>query len=416
MDNMNENLENVTTNEENTPVAPVEEPAVEEPAVEEPAVDGAPAEPAPKARKFPKINITRKGLIIGGIAAAVVIIAVVLIVLLTGGNGKVYEYAEDGTTLSVTVLEDGFRLDNLSVYSYLATGWDYERCTMEKKSGNTYVIDGETMRLAHYAGDYYLVVDKNGKAVAGEIVEMDDDGYCYYYAYSTDVTYTKNDDGTYRLGRMENVKLKDAGDGLYSVVSVNGVKQDSAALVQLDAKLGVYRECYRSSTNYKVIEGEEKDILRITYDSRDDVLELWFEGEFLTVFGVSGSYDYLQKQRGDDRIVYLLDEDGNVEDVITITDGKTTLDGVALKELSDGKFYGIYEGQEYRLHLNSNGTYKTYEEVGSDGLRGRAKLVWEPEEKLEVVASGETALSIIVDGKTLTMDADGETIELTKTK
>lgn len=417
MDNLNENVETVVTTEPEVPAAPVEEPVFEEPAVGAP-----PAEPAPKARKFPQINITRKGLIIGGIAAAVVIIAVVLIVLLTGGNGKVYEYTKDGSTVTVTVLEDGFKMESLSEQSFISTWRTSDEGTYQKNSDGTYTLSGywtsEGVRLVHFTGNYYLIKRDDGKAATDVVYELGKDNTFRMYAFYDDISYSKNDDGTYRLGDVENVKLKDAGDGLYSVVSVNGEKSDNdATLIKLDPKLGVYRVFYRSSTTYKVIEGEEKTIICETTEGTEYSAEYWIEGNFLTAFRVTKACDYLQKQRGDDRIVYLLDEDGDVEDIITITDGRTYLDGVTYKELSDGKYYGIEKGQEYRLHLNSNGTYKRYEDVSDGEIRGRLELVWASGEELLLKANDVKLISIVVDGKTMTVATyGGDPIELTKVK
>lgn len=447
MDTQNENLETVVENEMETPVAATEEfvtetpaeeayaeetcadevPAdefpAEETADEAPAAGEAPAEPARKARKFPKlpkIRITKKGAIIGGIAAAVVIIAVVLIVLLTG-NGKVYEYTKDGTTMTVTVLEDGFKVEGLSEEFLFSTWRTEDDGTYQKNSDGTYTLIGywadEDIRLVHFTGDYYLIKRDNGKGATDVVYELGKDNKYKMYAFYADITYSKNDDGTYRLGETDNVKLKDAGDGMYSVVSVNGEKDHDfgSTLVKLDPKLGVYRQFYRSSKTYKVIEGEEKTIVRETEEGSKYSAEYWIEGEFLTKFGVSEACNYIQKQRGDDRIVYLMDESGDVK-VITITNGKTYLDGVNYKELGNGKYYAIEGGREYRLHLYSNGTYKLYEEITDDDQRGRAELIWEPEEKLEVKVDGETLFSIIVDGKTMTVGGEEAAYELKKVK
>lgn len=410
------NAENTTGHRETDLELSVAEPAADVVVTDAPPEDDNSDGLVTKTPRFARSEVSRKGFIIAGIVAAITIITVVLILLLSG-KGKIYKGPADDMTMILNVLEDGFTVKLIVVNDNISVGRDCERGVYTKRTSGSYLIDGVNVNLAPYSGDYFVVLDDKGRAVAGQIIELSDDN-CYWYKTAEDITYEKNADGTYRLGDEESVRLQDAGDGLYRVVS----DEDEEWMVMLDTQLRVFKTVARLAFTMQVAEDEVRNTVYCTVDS-DGInyrsiglmYEIWIENGVATVFAVTNSDEYIQKKRGNDRIVYLM-EDDEVGEVVTINDGMLLLDGVTYKDLGGGMYYALKNGQEYRVHLNGDGTYKCYEERVEDGLQGYAEFIWEPGEKLEIRVDGESWLSIIVDGKTAYYSVREKHTELTKVK
>jgi len=410
------NAENTTGHRETDLELSVAEPAADETVTDTTPRDDSSDGAVTKARKFAGIKFSRKGFIIAGIVAAITIVTVVLILLLSG-NGKIYKGPADDMTMILNVLEDGFTVKLIVVNDNISVGRDCERGVYTKRTNGSYLIDGVNVNLAPYSGDYFVVLDDKGRAVAGQIIELSDEN-CYWYKTAEDITYEKNADGTYRLGDEESVRLQDAGDGLYRVAS----DEDEEWMVMLDTQLRVFKTVARLAFTMQVAENEVRNTVYCTVDSDgiyyrsiDLMYEIWIENGVATVFEVTNSDEYIQKKRGNDRIVYLM-EDDEVGEVVTINDSMLLLDGVTYKDLGGGMYYALKNGREYRVHLNGDGTYKCYEERVEDGLQGYAEFIWEPGEKLEIRVDGESWLSIIVDGKTAYYSVREKHTELTKVK